>query len=164
MSDTNKQAKAQQLQHEIDNNLPFDVKVGNKTFKVKYLTSYCSSRFSYEISKKLERLSDGTDITKVLKCVAENATLAPKCLSIVILGSYIKIKLFHWIFWRWLHFTKTNRELYIALESCFTPLDLGFFLTVSELLENMNYLTMKMTKAEAKLIRQELKSEANQTS
>ena len=27
MSDTNKQAKAQQLQHEIDNNLPFDVKM-----------------------------------------------------------------------------------------------------------------------------------------
>lgn len=37
MSDTNKQAKAQQLQHEIDNNLPFDVKVGKKNIQGKVL-------------------------------------------------------------------------------------------------------------------------------
>ena len=55
MSDTNKQAKAQQLQHEIDNNLPFDVKVGKKTFKVKYLTSYCSSRLPIVTGKQIGR-------------------------------------------------------------------------------------------------------------
>ena len=149
------------MDRDLDNS--FDVQLGTHTFKVKYLKSYTSSKFSYEIAKKMGRLTDGTDISKVLECMAENSKLAPKCLSYAILGSLTKIALFHWIFWRWIFYTKNQREIFTALEKVIAPLDLGFFLSNMELLENMNYLTRKMTTQEAKQLRQELNSEQKQT-
>lgn len=157
------ESKVQKALHDIDLDNSFDVQLETHTFKVKYLKSYTSSKFSYEIAKKMGRLTDGTDISKVLECMAENSKLAPKCLSYAILGSLTKIALFHWIFWRWIFYTKNQREIFTALEKVIAPLDLGFFLSNMELLENMNYLTRKMTTQEAKQLRQELNSEQKQT-
>ena len=155
----NDKAKAEKALHDIDLDNSFDVQLGKHTFKVKYLKPYASSKFSCEVTKKMGRLTSGDDIDKVLACMAENAKLAPKCLSYAILGSLVKITLFHWMFWRWIYYTKTQREIFTALEKVIAPLDLGFFLNNLELLENMNYLTKKMTIQEAKVLRQELNSE-----
>jgi hypothetical protein len=157
-------AEMQQKQFEIDSDLPFKVQLGKKTYKVTYLKEWVGRRFSYEIAKKnslLESESENYDQLKALNAVGY---LPSKCLSIAILNNWIKIKLFHWIFWRYISIKYTQSEINKAINDISGALELEVFFYNIASLENLNQLRIKMTQVEALQYRQEQVSVQKQTS
>lgn len=152
---TNK--KAQLRQHEIKEDIPFIVTLGKKQYKCRYLKEWTSGKISYLIAQR--EPNPTADAKEMIKLMAKNNTLAAKCTSMLILGSYWKIKLFHWYFWRSIYRNSTAHELTDALTIIYQALDLSFFFQNMILLDQMNMLKMRLTKTELKQLSAELASE-----
>lgn len=150
---------AQRKQYEIANDIPFEVKLGKKTYKCRYLKEWTSGKISYLIAQY--EPNPKADAKGMIKIMAHNNTLASKCTSLLILGSYWKIKLFHWWLWRKIYRNSTGKELTEALTTVYEALDLSFFFQNMILLEQMNTLKKRLTKIELKQLSQELQSEKN---
>lgn len=148
-------AEMQKKQFEIDSDIPFNVKLGKKTYKVKHLKEWVGRRFSYEISKKNSLLKSESESYDQLKALNEVGSLPSKCLSIAILNNWIKIKLFHWIFWRYISIKYTQSEINKAINDIAGALELEVFFYNIASLENLNQLRIKMTQMEALQYRQE---------
>ena len=156
-------AEAQVKLGELDLGKKFTINIGKKKFKVGHVSEWCSTEISILIAKKNINLESDKpeDVIKKLKY---NGSLTSKCLSIAILGNVIKVKLFHWILWRYLNWFKSSQETYNGWEAVVESLNLPFSFQSLLLLEQTNAMKMKMTKMEAELYRQELLSESKQTS
>lgn len=148
---------AQLRQHEIANDIPFMVTLGKKTYPCRYLKEWTSGKISYLIADVDPEPK--ADAKEMIALMAKRNTLASKCVSMLILGSYWKIKLFHWYFWRSIYRNNTGRELTEALTTVYEALDLSFFFQNSILLDQMNTLRKRLTKTELKQLSQELQSE-----
>ncbi|MFR9165952.1 MAG: hypothetical protein ACLVKO_06950 [Dysgonomonas sp.] len=157
-------AEMQKKQYEIDNDMPFSLKLGKHTYKVPYLKDWVGNRISYEIAKKNEVLAEDNDPKAVIHSMKVTGDLPAKVISLAILGSWIKIKLFHWFFWRYITVTTTKSEQKLALEQIVDSLELSVFFYNIISIENMNQLKMKLTKVEASQYRAELLSGSRQTS
>ena len=144
-------------QHEIKEDIPFIVTLGKKTYKCRYLKEWVSGKISYIISKRDPNPS--ADAKEIIKLMEMNNTLASKSVSMLILGSYWKIRLFHWYFWRKLYRNNSGRELNEALLVVYEALDLSFFFQNMILLDQMNTLKKRLTKTELKQLSAELQSE-----
>lgn len=157
--------QAQQEQFEIDNDIPFAIILGAKKYKVKRLKNWTADRISYEIAKKNGTLvSEGDDISDILNSMKASGDLCSKVISLAILGSWWKIKLFHPIFWRYISRATTQSDQHRALSAVIDKLELRFFFLNMILLENMNQLRMKLARMEAQQYQAELESEQKQTS
>lgn len=148
-------AEMQKKQFEIDSDIPFNVKLGKKTYKVKHLKEWVGRRFSYEIAKKNSLLKSESDNYDQLKALNEVGSLPSKCLSVAILNNWIKIMLFHWIFWRYISIKYTQSEINKAINDIAGALELEVFFYNIASLENLNQLRIKMTQMEALQYRQE---------
>lgn len=148
---------AQLLQHEIREDIPFVVTLGKKQYKCRYLKEWVSGKISYLIAQRDPNPT--ADAKEMIKLMAKNNTLASKCISMLILGSYWKINLFHWYFWRSIYRNRTSRELTDALTVVYEALDLSFFFQNTILLDQMNMLKKRLTKTELKQLSAELQSE-----
>ena len=157
-------AEMQKKQFEIDSDIPFNVKLGKKTYKVKHLKEWVGRRFSYEIAKKNSLLKSESENYDQLKSLNEVGSLPSKCLSIAILNNWIKIKLFHWIFWRYISIRHTQSEINKAINDISGALELEVFFYNIASLENLNQLRIKMTQVEALQYRQEQVLAQKQTS
>lgn len=167
MKTTKKEASpsAQKKQYEIDTDIPFEVKLGKKTYKVKYLKDWVGRRLSYEIAKKNSLLiSDNDDDVSKMKSLKSVGSLPAKVMSIAILNNWIKITLFHWIFWRYISLTCSQSDINKAMNDIVGALELDVFFLNMISLENLNQLRMKLTQVEALQYRQELASAQKQTS
>ena len=121
----------QQKQYEIDTDKQFKVKLGKRTYRVRNLKEWVGKRFSYEIAKKNSLLNSESDNYDQLKALNEIGSLPSKCLSIAILNNWIKIGLFHWIFWRYISITCTQSEINQAINGISKALELEVFFTIS---------------------------------
>jgi len=148
---------AQLRQHEIKEDIPFVVTLGRKSYKCRYLKEWTSGKISYLIAQR--EPNPTADAKEMIALMAKNNTLAAKCTSMLILGSYWKIKLFHWYFWRKLYRNSAARELTEALSTVYEALDLSFFFQNMILLDQMNMLKKRLTKTELKQLSAELQSE-----
>lgn len=148
---------AQILQHEIKEDIPFLVTLGRKQYHCRYLKEWTAGKISYLIAKR--EANPQADAKEMIKLMAMNNTLSSKCVSMLILGSYWKINLFHWYFWRSIYRNNIGRELTEALTTVYEALDLSFFFQNMLLSEQMNILKKKMTKTELKQLSAELQSE-----
>lgn len=157
-------AEMQQKQFEIDSDIPFKVQLGKKTYKVTYLKEWVGRRFSYEIAQKNSMLKSESENYDQLKALNEVGSLPSKCLSIAILNNWIRIKLFHWIFWRYISIKYTQSEINKALNDISGALELDVFFYNIASLENLNQLRIKMTQVEALQYRQEQVLVQKQTS
>lgn len=155
-------AAAQRKQYEIKNDIPFKVTLGKKTYKCRYLKEWTSGKISYLIAQR--EPNPQADAKEMIKIMAHNNTLSAKCVSMLILGSYWKIKLFHWWFWRSIYRNHSARELTEALATVYEALDLSFFFQNMILLDQMNTLKKRLTKIELKQLSAELQSEKSQVS
>jgi len=138
-------AKAQELQYNIDNDIPTSVKLGKKTFKVRDLKSWTGSKLSVLIAKKNQLLGEENTVD-TLKAVNN---LSSKVLSISILGSKWRVLFLHWFFWRYIRDNFTEKEIGEALTQIVDKLQLGFFLQNIVLIESLNQLRIHLTKEEA---------------
>lgn len=148
---------AQLRQHEIKEDIPFVVTLGRKQYKCRYLKEWTSGKISYLIAQR--EPNPTADAKEMIALMAKNNTLAAKCTSMLILGSYWKIKLLHWYFWRKLYRNSTAHELTDALTVVYEALDLSFFFQNMILLDQMNMLKKRLTKTELKQLSAELQSE-----
>lgn len=148
---------AQLRQYEIKEDIPFVVTLGRKQYKCRYLKEWTSGKISYLIAQR--EPNPTADAKEMIALMAKNNTLAAKCTSMLILGSYWKIKLLHWYFWRKLYRNSTAHELTDALTVVYEALDLSFFFQNMILLDQMNMLKKRLTKTELKQLSAELQSE-----
>ena len=148
---------AQLRQHELKEDIPFIVTLGRKSYKCRYLKEWVSGKISYLIADADPEHEP--DAKAMIRLMSKKNTLASKCVSMLILGSYWKIKLFHWYFWRKIYRNNTGRELTEALSIIYEALDLSFFFQNMILLDQMNTLKKRLTKIELKQLSAELQSE-----
>lgn len=156
--------EAQKQQYEIDQDQPFKVRLGKRIYKVRYMKDWVGKRLSYEIAKKNTFLSTDGDNIKQLEAIREVGSLPAKILSIAILNSWIKIKIFHWFFWRYISLTCTQSDINKAIKTIGSALELDVFFYNIVSIENLNLLRMKLTQVEAQQYHQELQSELKATS
>jgi len=120
--------RAQQLQIALLEDRSFPTKIGKKTYKCKYLNSWTQRKIT-NVLLKAEAIDENGGIENVFKAVNKSGTLAPKVVSYLILRHPIKVKLFHWLFWRYLDMTTNSRDLYDPLLKALKAADVNFFLT-----------------------------------
>lgn len=153
-------AKAQELQYNINNDIATPIKLGKRTFKVKYLKEWTANTISVLIAKKnITIKGDNT-----MESLAAVNSLPSKVLSMAILGTRWKIFFFHAIFWRYIRDNFTPKEISEALEAITEKMQLAFFLRSMVLIESMNQLKIQLTKEEALSYQAELVSGRRQTS
>lgn len=115
---------------QIENNERIDVMLGKKKIKIKRLVNAIAEKFDrYTAEAEISYSEKG-----LLVNMSNNRKLVPKCVSLLVLHSWVKVKLFHWIYWRWLHIRYEQAELSPILEA---GLGLGEY---NWLLRNMLYL------------------------
>lgn len=101
------------------------ITLGRKTVKVKPMSNF--------VAGKADRLILATEGSydpegKVLQLGMDgNRKLMPKYMAYVILRGWLKVKLFHWIYWRWLDRKYTAEELFRAMEEAMKLNDLAPF-------------------------------------
>lgn len=96
----------------------------------------------------------------ILNCKKEDE-LSARCASLVILNGYWKIKLFHWLHWKYLWRKYSDEELFeiTALAKKKVDLQTQDYLTNTIYLIGMKDTMMTMTREEAERTLQELKQE-----
>lgn len=96
----------------------------------------------------------------ILTCKNEDE-LSARCASLVLLNGYWKIKLFHWIYWRYLWRKYSDEELFevTALAKKKVDLQTQAYLTNTIYLIGMKDTMMTMTRKEAERTLQELRQE-----
>lgn len=151
---------AQKEQYNIDTDTPFSVKLGRLKFKLRYLKQATANRISLEDVSRKELI--GKDVKASLMA---NGRITAKVISLAILATPIKIKLFHWLLWRYIYNYYSVEEAHLALATIMGKLlQISFFFQSLALIEDMNQLTMKMTEVEAKSYQVELESALKRTS
>ena len=161
----NKEAdiKMQQLQVDLADDIPFNVNIGKRTFKCRYLNSWTQRKIT-RVLLKAEALDSEGGLGNLFKAVKDNSTLAPKVVSYLILRSAWKVKLFHWFFWRYLDRTCPPRYLNDPLISAVKSCDMGFFLQNMGLMSELMMSKKKWTIAEVAQFRAEQNSDQEQAS
>lgn len=101
----------------------------------------------------IRRLTD-----TILNCKHEDE-LSARCASLLLLNGYWKIKLFHWIYWRYLWRTYSDEELFelTAVAKKKVDFQTQAYLTNTIYLIGMKDTIMTMTREEAERTLQELK-------
>jgi len=126
----------------LDKKIP--IKLGRKEYKIRYLKTWTSDRIaSVLVDMECNLL---TDDEMDIKKVAMSGTAPSKVLSYAILGSYFKIKLFHWIFWRYLYRSKTSTDMAKGLFETLKAMDVHSFLESIQLAATMNTMRMRQMK------------------
>lgn len=119
----------------IDKNMPTEIPLGRKMIKVRPQTNAVAERMDCYITKAELSLSE--DSTQMLVNMSRNRALIPKCLSLIILHSWIKVTLFHWIYWRYLHRRYSMNDMALTLERAQLLSDAGsFFVSTASLQAN----------------------------
>lgn len=153
--------EAQERLYEIDNDIATPIKLGKRTFYVKDVKQSVSNRISL-LNVRREKLLGKEGMEEA--ATTANSEISSKILSLAILGTPKKIRMFHWFLWRYIYNSFTYKEATEAVSSIYGKLQLGFFFQSLVYIEEMNSLTKKLTKVEANLYRQEQHSGQKQTS
>lgn len=148
--------EAQRKQYEIKNDVPFIVPLGSKFYKCRYLKGSAQDMISYlHLSQKIIDTDNPKDVLAALR---HNNRIHAKCVAVMILNSYWKIKLWYPVFWRWLFHTYSSKDFTEAMQVIMQCNGTEFFFQNSIFLEQTNILKKKMTTVEAKQLLAELQS------
>lgn len=153
--------KAEKLQADLGLNNPKEFSVGGKKYKIHRLSNWVSLKMS-ELIIESESMHgvEGTR-SEMLNAIVRNRTLAPKCISLIMLKSTIKVKLFHWIKWRMLHWFGNQEEYNGILDQILNDQDTMFFFQNIALLQSSNMMESEMTMMSTKNIIAEHGSEVS---
>ncbi|WAX17114.1 hypothetical protein PF672P1_00056 [Parabacteroides phage PF672P1] len=144
--------KAQELQIDINENAPVEFDVMGKKYRISHLCNWVSWKMAkYIIKADLLRTEDKE---QMFVSFDQNRKLVPKCISLMILKSPVKVALFHWIHWRYLHVFMSQHEYNIILEKILNNTDIRFFFRNMALLQANNDLETEMTMESTKNITQ----------
>lgn len=139
----------QALLHELKEDKPYEIELGGKKYRVRYLKDKTAELASYE-SLKLSN-SAPESVAEAIEMAKKERGVMARCVAYLLLNSYWKIKLFHWIYWRYLSWTMSRRALASGIIYTQMALDLEAFSVGTQFLAAMNTLQMKKTREEAEL-------------
>lgn len=131
---------------------------GRKPVKIGYLkpgTNVRITRLMFRYGKEANGIEG--DLA-ALRQMSENSATLHKIASYALLNNFFKIKLFHWIKWRWLYYVQEwtfDQLLPIIIESK-KKVPAGEYIWGITLAATMMETTMTMTGKEAEQYRQEL--------
>lgn len=143
---------------DLEQNTRKTVILGGKKYKIKAMCNYVAEKRDRYTAKA--QLSFNEDGSKVITHMATNRKLVPKCLSLMLLGSFFKVFLFHWFYWRYLNVKYSQEEMVPILQSCEEMNNIGFFLSNLASLQASTRMIEKMTRTDSTNIIQELRSVA----
>lgn len=144
--------KASQLQADLLDNSKLEFKVGNKKYKIARLSNWVALKMSKYILNAESLQGSDLDRDAKLKSIVANRTIAPKCISLMMLKSAIKVKLFHWFKWRQLHYLKSQEDYAGILDKILNDQDTMFFFQNMASLQASNILESQMTEMSTKNI------------
>ena len=148
--------QTQRKQYEIKNDLPFEVRLGSRTYKCKYLKGKAQDMVSYlHLSQKI---IDSESPKDILKAMNHNNRIHAKVVAVLILNSYWRLKLYPF-FWRWIYHTYSSKEISEAMQIVMEANGTEFFFQNTIFLSATNTLKMKLTKQEAEQLLAEQASE-----
>lgn len=130
---------------EVDDGDALSVKVpSGKVFHIKYPANKPATMIGKIVTKghiSAEETSD-SNYKQMTVNMNANRTLAPKVCSIAILHNPIYIFLFHWVYWRYLHWFYTQMDFKVLLEAIFGRGELRDFFTNMVFLRESNAIAI----------------------
>lgn len=152
--------RAEKLQADLGLNEKKEFKLGRRTYKIHRLGNWVSLKMSKLILDA--ESSHGVEGTRkeMINAIIKNRTLAPKCISIMILKTPINVTLFHWITWRLLHVFYSQEDYNSVLDKILNDQDTMFFFHNMASLQSSNILEREMTEMSTKSIIAKRGSEA----
>jgi hypothetical protein len=149
--------ETQLKQHQIKYDIPFVIQLGHRSYNCTYLKGKSQDEISaLHLSQKI---IDTDDPKVILSAMKHNNRTHAKCVAIMILNSYWKIKFWYPIFWRWLFHTYSSKDFTDAMQVVMEANGTEFFFQNTLFLATTNSLKMKMTKVEAEQLLAEQVSE-----
>lgn len=144
---------------EIEKNEPRVIKLGEKTYKLKPMTNAVSEMADRYIAERSVELKEAENGKELIVNMSKNRTVIPKYISLLMLHSWLKVKLFHWIHWRYLH-AKYPLSIMFEIYKEFMDLnDVSVFFQFTASLQENNRLIKRMSETNTQTIRQEHKSD-----
>lgn len=158
--------KAQAEYNNIVNNSVSRVRINGtrRTVKLRWIKPYTMERITrvwIERDLAAAKLDGGPD---VLKDLAKEPYFAFKEAALIILNNDIKIRLFYWLYWRWLAFRYNETQIVDIIAEGKKKLPLMAHYETMAYSLDMRTDIMRMTKMEAEQYRAELLSEAKRRS
>lgn len=143
---------------EVASNAPISTKGMKWKLSCKRVGNAVCARFSKNIAAV--GLMYDSDKSKLAEVMMKNRKLAPKSISLIYLRNPIYIFLFHWIFWRYIHWFKTTEEMAPILHAVLTKQgeEVGFFLHCMKSQQDSNVLQEMMSTQSITSIMQKHKS------
>jgi hypothetical protein len=129
-------------------NEPIFITLRDKKIKIRPLTKGCQWLVSKYLCQQQE-LSENPNLAEIMVKMAPNGKLQAKAVSAVILNDtrwvfgLAKIKLFHWIHWRYINWAYNNADITTALVAMTEKIGSDFFLTIMNLTKGMNAMKKK---------------------
>lgn len=157
----NDKLKAKKIEQDLIDDVGIYIYLGTKRKKVKRLKNWAAAKITRLILEGELMLSDDKKTT--LTSFNENRLLVPKCLSLAILGSWWKIKLFYWIYWRYLNIKYTQEDFNQAIKDVLNFSDISFFFHNMAFLQSLVEAEKEMTSQSTKSIIQKQESERKMT-
>jgi len=150
--------ETQLKQHQIKYDVPFIIQLGSRSYNCTYLKGRAQDEISaLHLSQKI--VSGDDDIKEIMDALKHNNRVHAKCVAIMVLNSYWKIKFWYSIFWRWLFHTYSSKDFTNAMQVVMEANGTEFFFQNTLFLATTNSLKMKMTKVEAEQLLAEQASE-----
>ena len=143
------------LLEDIEQNRKKVTVLGRKEIKIRRLVIGVAKRFDRMTAEAEMSYGNG----ELLMNLSKNRDLIPKAVSLIILGTWLKVTLFHWIYWRILSHKYDSVELSRVLKD---GLDMGEhngLLTALAYLQDNSSIIQKATKGTIRNILAEQNSE-----
>lgn len=144
---------------EIEKNEPRVIKLGGKTYKLKPMTNAVSEMADRYIASRSVELKEAESGKELIVNMSKNRTVIPKYISLLMLHSWLKVKLFHWIHWRYLHAHYPLSTMFELYKEFMNLNDVGDFFQFTASLQENNRLIKRMSETNTQIIRQEHKSD-----
>jgi hypothetical protein len=149
---------------EIDRNLPVEISVGRKKYRINRMTNSVQGKIDMLVieSQYAANENDGTS-RGIKKVIRMNRRLVPKVMSILILAHPVKIFLWHWIHWRWISVFHYTDEWIQIISRMYDGSELRNFFSIIEYLQANVEVIKNLAKMDTSSIRQSLKSDQETT-
>lgn len=143
----------------IEGNEPKRFTLGSRTYRVYPMTNAVAERADKYIAKRSVELTPTENVGELVLNLSKNRTVIPRYVSLLMLHSWLKVTLFHWIHWRYIHRKYPLAVLSAIYGECSSLNDVGIFFQFTASLQANSRLIKRMSEANTSIIAQELKSE-----
>jgi len=143
----------------IEGNDPKYFELGGRKYRIYPMTNAVAERADKYVAQRSVELTPTDNVGELVLNLSKNRKVLPKYVSLLMLHSWLKVTLFHWIHWRYIHRKYPLSVLAAIYRECSSLNDVGIFFQFTASLQANSRLIKRMSEANTSVIAQELKSE-----